>query len=42
MPAHFHALLDALRSSDLVKIENAAHWNMGSKRMEVQARWETF
>ncbi|MGO9547867.1 MAG: hypothetical protein ACLPPF_24165 [Rhodomicrobium sp.] len=39
IPAHFHALWDALRGSDLVKIENAAHWNMGSKRMEVQARW---
>lgn len=39
IPAQFHSLWDALRSSDLVKIENAAHWNMGSKRMEVQARW---
>lgn len=39
IPAQFQELWDALRSSDLVKIENAAHWNMGSKRMEVQARW---
>ncbi|MFA5952219.1 MAG: hypothetical protein WC807_18265 [Hyphomicrobium sp.] len=39
IPPEFHGLWDALRSSDLVKIENAAHWNMGSKRMEVQARW---
>lgn len=39
IPTQFHGLWDALRNSDLVKIENAAHWNMGSKRMEVQARW---
>lgn len=39
IPEQFHDLWDTLRSSDLVKIENAAHWNMGSKRMEVQARW---
>lgn len=39
IPEQFHDLWDALRNSDLVKIENAAHWNMGSKRMEVQARW---
>ncbi len=26
-------------ASDLVQIENAAHWNMNSKRMEAQARW---
>lgn len=39
IPPEFQSLWDALRSSDLVKIENAAHWNMGSKRMEVQAKW---
>ena len=33
------ALWDELRGSDLVKIENAAYWNMASKRMEAQARW---
>ena len=27
----------SMRTSDLVKIENAAHWNMNSKRMEAQA-----
>lgn len=39
IPEKFHGLWDELRRSDLVKIENAAHWNMGSKRMEVQAKW---
>jgi hypothetical protein len=39
IPPELQQLWDAMRSSDLVKIENAAHWNMGSKRMEVQARW---
>lgn len=39
IPAQFQHLWDELRGSDLVKIENAAHWNMASKRMEVQARW---
>ena len=34
-----HAVMwDDLRSSPLVQIENAAHWNMASKRMETQAR----
>lgn len=32
-------LWDELRGSPLVKIENAAHWNMASKRMEAQARF---
>ena len=32
-------LWDDLRSSSLVQIENAAHWNMNSKRMEAQARF---
>jgi hypothetical protein len=38
IPDQFTHLWDNLRSSDLVKVENAAHWNMASKRMEVQAR----
>lgn len=38
VPAECVNLWDELRSSPLVKIENAAHWNMASKRMEVQAR----
>lgn len=39
IPTEFHELWDNLRNSDFVKIENAAHWNMASKRMEAQARW---
>lgn len=39
VPEQFAALWDSLRKSDLVQIENAAHWNMNSKRMETQARW---
>lgn len=39
IPEQFDNLWQRLRSSDLVKIENAAHWNMASKRMEAQARW---
>jgi len=39
IPPEFESLWDNLRSSDLVQIENAAHWNMNSKRMEMQARW---
>lgn len=39
IPSQFHELWDSLRESDLVKIENAANWNMASKRMEAQARW---
>jgi hypothetical protein len=39
IPAAFEALWENLRNSDLVQIENAAHWNMASKRMEAQARW---
>jgi len=39
VPPQFARLWDGLRGSDLVKIENAAHWNMASKRMEAQARW---
>lgn len=32
-------LWDELRASPLVRIENAAQWNMNSKRMEAQARY---
>jgi hypothetical protein len=39
IPVKFQALWDELRGTDLVKIENAAYWNMASKRMDVQARW---
>jgi hypothetical protein len=28
---------DTLRSSELISIDNASHWNMASKRMEIQA-----
>ncbi|MDA9399203.1 MULTISPECIES: hypothetical protein [Bradyrhizobium] len=39
IPEEYGALWDELRASPLVKIENAAHWNMASKRMEAQARF---
>ena len=39
IPAEFVDLWDALRGSPAVQIENAAHWNMNSKRMEAQARF---
>ena len=39
IPAERESLWDDLRSSPLVRVENAAHWNMASKRMEVQARF---
>jgi hypothetical protein len=38
VPKELLQLWNALRTSDLVQIESAAHWNMASKRMEVQAR----
>lgn len=38
VPEQFAALWGALRVSSLIQIENAAHWNMNSKRMEAQAR----
>lgn len=38
IPEEFIQLWDNLRSSPQVQIENAAHWNMASKRMEAQAR----
>lgn len=39
IPENYADLWDKLRGSDLVQIENAAYWNMASKRMEVQAQW---
>jgi hypothetical protein len=39
IPEDYADLWDRFRGSDLVQIENAAHWNMASKRMETQARW---
>lgn len=39
IPADYAELWDELRASSLVKIENAAQWNMNSKRMEAQARF---
>jgi hypothetical protein len=39
IPPEHVALWDELRSSQLVRIENAALWNMASKRMEAQARY---
>ncbi|UVK48892.1 hypothetical protein BPNPMPFG_007435 (plasmid) [Mesorhizobium sp. AR07] len=39
IPAEYAGLWDELRASPLVRIENAAHWNMNSKRMEAQARF---
>jgi len=39
VPAERVALWDRLRLTDHVMIENAAHWNMNSKRMEAAARW---
>jgi len=38
IPKELTGLWDKLRATDLVQIENAAHWNMNSKRMEVQAQ----
>ncbi|MGD9968665.1 MAG: hypothetical protein AB7T59_19260 [Hyphomonadaceae bacterium] len=39
IPPQFAEAWDQLRQSDDVQIENAAHWNMNSKRMEAQARY---
>ena len=39
IPHEYVDLWDELRGSALVQIENAAHWNMNSKRMEAQARF---
>lgn len=38
IPSAFADVWRAMRSSELVQIESAAHWNMNSKRMEAQAR----
>ncbi|NLD92517.1 MAG: hypothetical protein GX639_07590 [Fibrobacter sp.] len=38
IPEKYVGIWDRLRNSDLVQIENAAHWNMNSKRMEMQAQ----
>lgn len=37
IPEKFMGIWGSMRSSDLVQIENSAHWNMNSKRMEAQA-----
>ena len=39
IPPDHADLWDELRASPSVKIENAAYWNMNSKRMEAQARF---
>ncbi len=39
IPPQYVELWDELRDSSLVQIENAAHWNMNSKRMDAQARF---
>lgn len=39
IPENYTALWDELRDSPLVKIENAAQWDMNSKRMEAQAKY---
>lgn len=38
IPDQYVDLWDNLRAGSLVEVENAAHWNMASKRMEAQAR----
>lgn len=38
IPEQFHELWDDFGSSDGVRTESAAHWNMNSKRMEAQAK----
>ena len=37
IPEEFMGIWRSMRTSDLVQIENSAHWNMNSKRMEAQA-----
>jgi hypothetical protein len=39
IPPALAAMWDRLRDSSVVKIENAAQWDMNAKRMEMQARW---
>jgi hypothetical protein len=38
IPTQHEAMWDGLRNSSAVRIENAAQWNMNSKRLEMQAR----
>jgi hypothetical protein len=38
IPPEYKPVWNSLRSSALVRIENAAQWNMNSKRMEAQAK----
>ncbi|MBL8275309.1 MAG: hypothetical protein JNL93_01290 [Pelomonas sp.] len=38
IPEALRAVWDAMRTSPLVEIRSAAHWNMASKRMEMQAQ----
>ena len=38
IPAEFASLWGEMRNSDAVSIENVSHWDMNSKRMEVQAK----
>lgn len=37
IPSDKYDLWDSLRGSELLSIDNASHWNMASKRMEMQA-----
>lgn len=39
IPPEKYDLWDGMRGTDLVEIENASHWNMNGKRMELQAKW---
>lgn len=38
IPAEYRSVWNAMRASPQVEIVSAAHWNMASKRMEVQAQ----
>ncbi len=38
IPEEFVQLWDEFSATDSVRVDSAAHWNMNSKRMEVQAR----
>lgn len=39
IPEEFMGIWDNLCAGSLLRLENAAHWNMASKRMEAQARY---
>ena len=39
IPPEKFNLWDEMRGTDLVEIENASHWNMNGKRMELQEKW---